>query len=135
MKTLDYRFKILGMVKYNEFGEATKLNFKIEVDPSKGILGWVRIEAPKDHTIEKYEIENSTSFGTKIAKFLLKDVKARLMYEESNDSEPEIFEDGETRYFNRAPVSQCNSHATNFRWTLDTYIPQSEGITGGGLWG
>ena len=35
----------------------------------------------------------------------------------------------------RAPVSQCNSHATNFRWTLDTYIPQSEGITGGGLWG
>ena len=38
MKTLDYRFKILGMVKYNEFGEATKLNFKIEVDPSKGIL-------------------------------------------------------------------------------------------------
>ena len=100
MKTLDYRFKILGMVKYNEFGEATKLNFKIEVDPSKGILGWVRvIEAPKDHTIEKYEIENSSSFGTKIAKFLLKDVKARLMYEERNDSEPEIFEDGQTRYF------------------------------------
>ena len=97
------------MVKYNELGEATKLNFKIEVDPSKGIMGWVKIEAPKDHTIEKYGIEkfpsmaksnsNSIIVGNKIAKFFLRDVKDRLMFEEWIDSEPEIFEDGETHYF------------------------------------
>ena len=99
LKTLHYRFTILGMVNYNELGEAKKLNFKIESEPSKGILGWVKIEAPKDYTIEKHQVEKFSSFGNKIAKFLLRDVKDRLLFEEWVDSEPEIFEDGETHYF------------------------------------
>ena len=30
------------------------------------------------------------------------------------------------RILNRAPVSQCNNHAKESRWTLDTYLPKSD---------